>query len=553
MGAVDTTIPGVWQARGQWRSRMGGVVAVMLLITACFGLWAVLHGPGPVTVVGVLFNGWLAWVLGKPLFTRDWILRVGPRGISGHMLRGRTVPWQDVQDLRVETVQGNTTLVVQLLPGASESLRKTRRWLQGRKPERRIVLTALQPPVAQAGVEAALQTFFARGGANAQAAAEAHAREAEREQAFAAQLAAAPRPWALWLLVALNVGVWVANVAGGMSPMRPLPADLYRWGANSAWAVGQEQAWWRLLASTFLHGGLVHLAMNMVGLWGAGTLLCRLLGNGQFLLLYLASGLAGASASLHFSAQTAVSVGASGAVFGVLAGLIVVVRRERAALPQSVVRGIFTSEAVFLLYALGNGFTRSGIDNAAHVGGLLAGAGVGWLLLGLQDARPRLPRAALATVLVAAAIGALVATVPASGVDHGRLFPAAQQLQELVPRAQAAYGAMQQDTQAAKDGRMSEEALLRAMQERHLPQLRTLSAELRAVPRPRNHPLGEVTDDMQALNDLSLRALELQLRVAQGTAGEADAAQAQALQRQVEAKSKQLKERFAAMQQAPRR
>lgn len=553
MGAVDTTIAGVWQARGQWRSRMGGVVAVMLLITACFGLWAVLHGPGPVTVVGVLLNGWLAWVLGKPLFTRDWILRVGPRGISGHMLRGRTVPWQDVQDLRVETVQGNTTLVVQLLPGATESLRKTRRWLQGRKPERRIVLTALQPQVAQAGVEAALQTFFARGGANAQAAAEARAREAEREQAFAAQLAAAPRPWSLWLLVALNVGVWVANVAGGMSPMQPLPADLYRWGANSAWAVGQEQAWWRLLASTFLHGGLIHLAMNMVGLWGAGTLLCRLLGNGQFLLLYLASGLAGASASLHFSAQTAVSVGASGAVFGVLAALIVVVRRERAALPQSVVRGIFTSEAVFLLYALGNGFARSGIDNAAHVGGLLAGAGMGWLLLGLQDARPRLPRAALATALVAAAIGVLVATVPASGVDHGRLFPAAQQMQQLAPRVQAAYVALQEDPKAAQAGRLAPEALTRALQERHLPQLRALAAELRAVPRPRNHPASGLLDAMQEQAETVAALLELQVRALQGDAGEAEVRQSAELKRRAEALARRVAEGFEALKPPQRR
>lgn len=547
----DSAPAGVWQYKARWRSSMGYLVMALLLITTLLALAAVGVGSSIGLWLGVLGAGWLAWAFGKPLFNGAWIVRIGPRGISGHWLKGRTVPWRDVRDIGVETLKGNTTLVLHLDAQAAESLQKTRRWLHGRKPERRIPLNGLRQDEVAEVLLAAQSTFAERAGAHAAAAAQARQEEARVEAEFTQELERGTSlTWALYLLVALNVGAWLWNVAGGVDAMRPASPDLFRRGAISAWAVAREHEYWRLLAGTFLHGGLMHLAMNMLGLWSAGKLLNRLYGNAQFLLIYLLSALAGASASLHFGAQVAVSVGASGAVFGVLGALLVAVRRHRESLPKSLVKQILTSEGVFLLYALANGFTRQGIDNAAHVGGLLAGAAMGWVLSGVVAHTvkgARLPRAAGIAAAVLAVVAAMVATTPSPRVDHRSLFVASEQLQQVVPRLQAAQAALQKDVQAAKAGRLAEAQMVHALQTVHLPALRALYAELGRVPRAQGDPRAEATADMLALTGKTVEAMELQVRMYGAEATAADREKAALLERDIKLISQRLQERIAAL------
>src|SRR4051812_48296280 len=124
-----------------------------------------------------------------------------------------------------------------------------------------------------------------------------------------------PRPLALYTIVALNVLVFAAVVAAGVSPLSPTGRDLVRFGASfGPLTVGGQP--WRLLTSTFLHFGLLHIGMNMYVLWGAGGFVERLFGHGRFAAIYLAAGLVGAAASLLVHPLGA-SAGASGAVFGV--------------------------------------------------------------------------------------------------------------------------------------------------------------------------------------------------------------------------------------------
>jgi rhomboid protease GluP len=331
--------------------------------------------------------------------------------------------------------------------------------------------------------------------------------------------------------------------------MRPATEDLFRWGAISSWAVSRDHEFWRLLAGTFLHGGAIHLGMNMLGLWGAGKLLNRMYGNGQFLLVYLLSALAGASASLHFSALAAVSVGASGAVFGVIGALVVAVRKRREHLPKAVVKQIMTSEAVFLLYALVNGFARTGIDNAAHVGGLLAGGAMGLVLAGAVDATTeatRRLRAGGIAAAVLAIVGVMVATTPEPRVDHARMFATTGRLQDLVPRLQGANAALQKDIREAQAGRIGQEQLAGKVAGVHLPALRKLHGELQQVPRAQGDPRNGMTDDMQAVAAKGIEAMEIELRAQRGQARAEDQGRPEALQREIEAITRRMQERAAA-------
>lgn len=539
-----TGAEGIWQYKARWRSTLGTVTLALLFIGLLLLLAAVRSGHPLTWGAMALLCGWLAWLVGKPLFTSAWVVRIGPRGISSHFLKGRTIPWRDVRDLAVETVQGNTVLVLHLAPDAAESLAKTRRWLSGRKPERRIVLNGLRKEEVEQASAAAIATFAERASVHAAAAAQARQQEAQFEASFAQALAHHTRTtWALYGIVGLNVGVWLWNLATGMHPMRPQSADLFAWGANSAWAVVRDGEYWRLLTATFLHGGLLHLAMNMLGLWGAGQLLNRLYGNGQFLLIYLLSALAGSVASLHFGAQVAVSVGASGAVFGVLGALLVAVRRNRAQLPKAMTKQIVTGQGFFLVYALVNGFTRQGIDNAAHVGGLLAGGALAWALatvVSQLDVRARRLRALGAGVAVAMAAAAVVGTTPGPRVDHRTMFAATAPIEQAGLRLKAVGAALQKDLHDFQAGRRTEQQFIDAVEAVHLPAMRRLHTQLRDIPRAEGDPRTALTGDLIAYTALTTEGMELEIRRFRGTAQPADTARGEAIKRELEAAARRM-------------
>lgn len=180
-----------------------------------------------------------------------------------------------------------------------------------------------------------------------------------------------PRPWATRTLVAINVLVWLATVVGGLDPFSPRPHDLIDWGGNIL-ALTRDQPW-RLFTSTLLHGGAIHLLFNMLVLWDTGQIAERFYGNLQFLLIYLLSGLFASLASLFFAAQAGVSVGASGAIFGIVGALLAALFTKHRQLPPGLVRGMRSSMLMFVAYALFMGVVSSFIDNAAHVGGLVSG------------------------------------------------------------------------------------------------------------------------------------------------------------------------------------
>lgn len=172
-------------------------------------------------------------------------------------------------------------------------------------------------------------------------------------------------------LVIANAAIWIANVASGMSPTLPQPVELLAWGGNFLPATIAQP--WRLLTAAFLHAGAIHLAFNMWALWNMGAIAERFYGHLQFLLIYLLSGLFGSLASLYFAAQSAVSVGASGAIFGVTGALLAALFTKHDKLPAPLVASMRSSLLLFVGYSLFLGFTSGVVDNAAHLGGLVSG------------------------------------------------------------------------------------------------------------------------------------------------------------------------------------
>jgi membrane associated rhomboid family serine protease len=130
--------------------------------------------------------------------------------------------------------------------------------------------------------------------------------------------------------------------------------------------------WWRLITAGFLHGSIIHLLFNVYILWVIGSQLESIVGNVKFLTIYFVSLLGGSLASFWFSPFGSYSIGASGAIFGLMGAMLVVGRKRNLDISQ-----ITTLVAINVVI----GFVLSGIDWRAHLGGLAAGAFFTWVLL----------------------------------------------------------------------------------------------------------------------------------------------------------------------------
>jgi membrane associated rhomboid family serine protease len=174
-------------------------------------------------------------------------------------------------------------------------------------------------------------------------------------------------------LIAVNVGVALIELASG-SGASFTNNSIFEKG--SLFATGYVSAsgqllgvahgeWWRLFTSMFLHASFFHLAVNMYSLYFVGSIMEQVIGRWRFLLLYLASGLAGSAGALVWSPLTP-TVGASGAIFGILGGLFILERRRHIATGGQVA-GIIVLNLVITFAFSGS------ISVGGHVGGLIGG------------------------------------------------------------------------------------------------------------------------------------------------------------------------------------
>jgi len=170
-------------------------------------------------------------------------------------------------------------------------------------------------------------------------------------------------------LIAVNVLVFFVNLAQGAS-LNQNGGTWFVKGALYGPLVANGD-WWRLITDAFLHGGLIHLGMNMLMLWWIGGPVEEAIGRGRFLALYLVSGLAGSAGAL-FVDPNAVTVGASGALFGILGAALVFERQRHYVLGGSA----FSIIVLNLVFT----FAVPNISIGGHVGGLAGGALAGLAL-----------------------------------------------------------------------------------------------------------------------------------------------------------------------------
>jgi rhomboid protease GluP len=264
------------------------------------------------------------------------------------------------------------------------------------------------------------------------------------------------------LLIAVNVGLYLWQIAHGVSATEPDANDLMHWGANvSAYTLTGD--FWRLPASMFLHIGAAHLLLNMMSLLFLGALVERNFGKIDFIVIYALAGLGGGMVSAIWNStghgfglasymfhgpRIIISAGASGALMGLAAAavmlrLVAMGRDQRLPFAFS---GRSISALIFIniLY----GWKSGGTDNACHVGGIIAGALIGLVLASLQTSRP-LSRNVGRIFLLAGGLAAALVLL--------RQYAADQDLQdlhqELVEQAQgdAAEQAQQARIKAATD------------------------------------------------------------------------------------------------------
>jgi membrane associated rhomboid family serine protease len=188
------------------------------------------------------------------------------------------------------------------------------------------------------------------------------------------RLSERPEISATHVIVGLNVLVFIAMVVSGASPLSPTREQLLHWGANwGPLSLGSQP--WRMLTSNYVHIGIIHLAFNMWCLWNLGQLAERVLGRLNYVVLYTFCGLAGSLASLWFHPMT-VGAGASGAIFGLAGASIAIFYLGHLPIPKAAIQGTTRSLLTFVGYNLLFGLSP-GIDNSAHIGGLVAGLAMG--------------------------------------------------------------------------------------------------------------------------------------------------------------------------------
>ncbi len=215
-------------------------------------------------------------------------------------------------------------------------------------------------------------------------------------------------PIATQALIAVNVIVFIAEVASGAPLGGGSSGTVFTKGALFGPSIVDQHQYWRLITAGFLHDGLAHIFINMISLYFVGSVLEPAIGRANFLAVYFASLLAGSFGALLFQPH-GYTVGASGAIFGIFGALIVVARARGIPIWQS---GLGVVLVLNLLFSV----SFRGISLGGHLGGLVGGLITGWLIVELAERRG-MQTLALAACIVVAAVSVAAAIAVAGG--HG--------------------------------------------------------------------------------------------------------------------------------------
>jgi membrane associated rhomboid family serine protease len=207
-------------------------------------------------------------------------------------------------------------------------------------------------------------------------------------------------PRVTYALIAVNVAVFFAQVlteGGGRASDGAVYTEAALFGP-----LVNDGEWWRIVTAGFLHGNPIHLVLNMIVLWFLGQAIEPIFRHVKFAAIYLAALLAGSFGALLLSPE-AVTVGASGAVYGLMGALVIVYRDRGIPITQSPIFGLLVINVLFT-------FFYPGISIGGHVGGFVGGAAAAWLVLGAERRRSTaLALAGCAAVAAVSVVGGIVA------------------------------------------------------------------------------------------------------------------------------------------------
>ena len=168
--------------------------------------------------------------------------------------------------------------------------------------------------------------------------------------------------------------------------------------------------WWRLITAAFLHYGPIHLGMNMLALWWLGQPVEAALGRARFTIIYFVAGIAGSAGALLLSSPNAVTVGASGAIFGILGSLFIL---------EYHATGRLMGQAMTLIVInIAFSFAVPNISIGGHLGGLAAGALSTIAFISFRQQFPAVGRAALFRGAIVVGLGILAIVIAYARVKH---------------------------------------------------------------------------------------------------------------------------------------
>jgi rhomboid protease GluP len=177
-------------------------------------------------------------------------------------------------------------------------------------------------------------------------------------------------------IIAINVVVFILMVIDGAEIFAVTNGLVHiKWGSNVT-ALTLSGDWWRLITSTFIHFGIIHLAMNMYALYTAGVYLEPMLGKTKYITAYFCTGIIAGIVSLWWHKEGVNGAGASGAIFGLYGVFLALLFTNL--IPKQVRSALLQSIGIFVVFNIVYGM-RSGIDNAAHIGGLVSGMLIGFI------------------------------------------------------------------------------------------------------------------------------------------------------------------------------
>ena len=213
--------------------------------------------------------------------------------------------------------------------------------------------------------------------------------------------------WGTWLIVSVTIAIWcitayqvavlsgahtlfaiLANIMNNAVDIKDndaLSTVLINYGAKDNDLIVQGQ-YWRFVTPIFLHANLLHVGLNMLNLAVLGVFLERLVGHLRYLFIYFVTGILSIIASFYFMPQE-ISVGASGAIFGLVGAYSIFVLMHRRAFPKHGIPALLWL-IIVIGVNLGIGLFVPNVDNYAHIGGLLSGCLLGWWFTPLYTLSP---------------------------------------------------------------------------------------------------------------------------------------------------------------------